>query len=896
MDNSKKLASLLVIAFFILSNIAFADSSQNSSESVSVKQKVVSSGSYMDLYLKGEMSEDDLRIMEKNKLGNKFDEMAFQKNLLELKGRMERKESVSYEHQGIRQYYDFGPSYVGYSKEQIIYGKVFIIISDEIDPRDIKQYCSEPSKAAGIIIGKVKERVGDLQKICTQFDDNESKCTEMGKNNCAQIGTARLKEESGEMEKLQAIAYSCPVNKNSIVQACVASDKHYMRQKIGNLAESCAKRFDLEGDRLVKECEKYKQNVICDKDKYMSQCMAGMKREDFQRSENEAINGFYGVKWECYDGSTGSGSDSMCRTQDYWSSYSKKACDGHCSNETAKCGVNMISVTDHCSSEKAKTECTNQEIPKCADGYSVQKKLDGNGCVLYYCELHVVSCPADVQQCSDGRYVKRVQPSCNFETCATQCPNPIAPSCAQGTRLIKKVDDKGCAYYYCESLTTNAQCKEISKPSCNSDEILQAYYDNTGCAISYQCIRQTTCGLVSKPVCAEGQSITTQVDDKGCVTSYECVTIKSIGSGSGVTVTGNSVMQVYDEMEKKCEISWLEQQRICINTPSTCDKDTFIDKCKVQEQKNADDFSSKIEQNCQVNTVSEIKYAEDRCARLDSDRQKCIDENSKRCSQMQGLSDKCIKIMTEENLREFIANEVRKRCKFNGLIHDENEVKKSENAKIILAVLNTATDSDLEKLNLFVEDLKEDIKLRDTTIYRGKIDPNKFSDIKLLPFIVNAKISASANDENSKDVKGNIVSGQKAENVAGKLVSLRDSDVPKEYLYIIENQATDVLNVSDYLGELEQKDQEKGVGYKLKRFFGLAKKAEQEEISQLKASKEKLTNSTEALTQIIEEVPSDVVKAVLKEQVANLKKQQDDIDVLIKSKEKKAKGLFGIFG
>jgi len=43
-------------------------------------------------------------------------------------------------------------------------------------------------------------------------------------------------------------------------------------------------------------------------------------------------------------------------------------------------------------------------------------------------------------------------------------------------------------------------------------------------------------------------------------------------------------------------------------------------------------------------------------------------------------------------------------------------------------------------------------------------------------------------------------------------------------------------------------------------------------------------------------VPSDVAKAILKEQVENLKKQKVEIEVLIETKEKKAKGLFGVFG
>ena len=303
-----------------------------------------------------------------------------------------------------------------------------------------------------------------------------------------------------------------------------------------------------------------------------------------------------------------------------------------------------------------------------------------------------------------------------------------------------------------------------------------------------------------------------------------------------------------------------------------------------------------MEENCQTRTVSQIKAAEDRCSRIDAERSRCAEETAKRCGQMKGLSQKCKETLTEGNLRKFIAEEAAKKCKFTDIIQNEDDVKKADKAEIILAVLSTATESDLDKLKLFVDNLKEDLKLQDTTVYKGTIDPNRFGDIKLLPFVVNAKLSAPASSEKSKEVKEKLVSRQKAEEVAGKLVSLRDSDVPKEYLYIIEDKASDVLNVSDELGEIAKNEGQKGFGYKFKLFLGLAKQAENEEIKQLQESKDKLKKSIDALAKLGDEVPSDVAKSILKEQVESLKKQEQDIEVLIVAKEKKAKGFFGLFG
>ena len=255
-----------------------------------------------------------------------------------------------------------------------------------------------------------------------------------------------------------------------------------------------------------------------------------------------------------------------------------------------------------------------------------------------------------------------------------------------------------------------------------------------------------------------------------------------------------------------------------------------------------------------------------------------------------------IEIENPDNLMNFIIEEANKRCKFADIIENENYIKKAEKVEIILAILNTATENDIEKLELFVEELNEELKLQDTTVYKGIISPNRFGDVKSLPFVVNAKISTFTSSERAEEVKTRIVARHKVEEAASRLVSLRDSDVPTEYLYIIEGEASDILNVSDSLEDIEEKEEQKGLGYKIRLFLGLAKRAEQEEINQLEESNSKLSNSIEILTKLIDEVPSDVAKAILQEQVENLKQQQDDIKVLIETKGKKAKGLFGIFG
>lgn len=945
----KKSVAILVIAFLILSNVAFAQYSDPSSYEgrpidpskegkeyykegniiVYTAQTSSQEKETMERFTRGEFSEEEMRSMAKAKLGGKFSEEEFKRGIMESKKRMNRKETFSYEHGGFEQRYYVGPSYEGYSKEHMVFALIFEHIGDEIDPREIKESCDEPEKIADKVIIKLKEKVGDLQSLCKQAEEQEAKCNEMSKKTCSQIGTPYAREGASELEKIQAVAYACPVNKDAIVEACKKRSKLQLEQQTKQSSESCERMFEYQGERLLEECRRFKENQICGKDKYIERCMGGIKKEDYGDREESGGKGFISASWQCYDGLSESHTDSSCKSSEAWQEMARKSCENRCYADGSKCGVNSFSVSGECKEvskpicppytvpacgegmslkvkvdsngctyhycEAVQPECLQVSQPSCAEGTTLQKRIDEKGCVSYYCEAATTNvCPTStVPSCGEGYTLQKKadERDCVSYYCqaAAICPEAIMPSCGSGQALQKKTDDKGCMYYHCETT-----CPSVTKPICATDEILQTYYDNARCVTSYQCIKQTTtCQTVTKPSCAEGQSLTTKYDEKGCIIGYECITITSTNTSS---VTGYAVLSTYDDLLKQCEKSWKQQEMGCSEVSESCDKDALIDKCIKQSEKNLEEYKLKIEQQCNTYSSTEIRAAEDRCSRMDKERNRCLEESAKRCEHMKGVAEKCRETLTEENVRNFIVEEAKKRCKFTGIIAEEEDVRKSDKVEIVLAILNTATKADIEKLELFVDDLKEDLELQDTTVYRGMVNPNNFGDIKLLPFVVNAKISAVPSAEMAKEVKANIVARQKVKEAAGKLASLRDSDVPSEYLYIIEDKASDVLDVSDELEDIEKKERQKGIGYKIRLFLGLAKAAEQEEIKQLDESKGKLKSSIDVLTKLIEDVPSDVAKAILKEQVESLKKQQEEIEILIEAKEKKSKGLLGLFG
>ena len=819
--------------------------------------------------------------MARAKMGDRFSEEEFQNMMASRKKSEERKDAFSYEHEGYENRYYEGPSYEGYSKEHMIFSKVFEYIGDDIDPREIKQYCSEPEKMADIIIAKFREKTS-TQIICSKFEEKDSSCGENAKKTCEQVGKPYVREGASDMEKINALAYSCPMNKENIMEACVKRSKFYSEQRLRQSGKDCEDKFNFDGERRLKECGQFRQNSICDREKYMSQCI-GPQSDEGSESRDKL---FSNAKWECYDGTVESHSDNSCKSHSYWSEAARKSCESHCNKETGKCGVNGISVSGECGMEKP--ACPQYPIPQCDANAMMKSKSDSNGCVYYYCETKAV-CPQNpVPDCGQGSMVreKRDSNNCVYYYCeasAPSCQEPQMPACASGSTVEKKTDEKGCVYYYCST----PACQEVSKPTCPSNERMETSYDSSGCITGYHCIK--TCPEPAKPICSESQTIITKYDSSGC-TYYECTDSTSSNNSITGAITGND----FDDNKRRCEEYWQQQKKSCEAMPESCTKEDLIENCRKTEDKHQSGLDA--EKNCQTLIEPELKAVADRCSKLEQEKSKCIEHNEKRCSQMEGLLEQCKTLLTEDNLRKFIIEEANKRCRFSDILEDEDKVNKADSVDIILAVLNTATQSDIEKLELFVENLKEELKLEETIVYKGTISPKSFGDVKSLPFVVNAKISTSTSSNTSKETKTRLVSGYKAEEAASRLASLRDSGVPSEYLYIIEDKASDVLNVSENLGNIEKKQEEKGFGYKIKLFLGLAKAAEQEEIRQLEESNSKLQNSIDTLTKLVDEIPNDVAKAVLKEQVEKLKEQQADTKVLIGTKEKKAKGLFGVFG
>ncbi len=763
-------------------------------------------------------------------------------------------ERVSGSNSGYNYEYSYAsPSFEGQSNEKMVRARLFSQLDSSINS-EILDHCDDPEKTADVVYENAKRKISDFEKLCGA----EDKCGKISEH-CDRIGSwDSMGSSTGVMQKN---AFACPPDRDVIINACKLRVRSYLSDKADTLREQCEFRVqDDGGERFFRECEVSKETLNCDRASYIEKCIAES-----------------GIP-EPRDSSTSDGT-----------TYP--------------------------------TRCPTVYTKECPAGQVLKPKQDNNGCTYY-------ECVSDNPQTSDGT------------TYSTRCPTVYKRECPAGQVLKPKQDNNGCTYYVCVSDDNNSsdqvasgndgnsyptRCPTVYTKECLAGEVLKTRQDNNGCTY-YECVSDdsstsdgtpysTQCPTVYTKECPAGQVLKPKQDNNGC-TYYECVSDNSsstgsnTGSGSGndgtsysssesvqtssiqaSNVVTTNMIRARRDVIADCEREWNDQKRDCERISQGCDKSALVDRCVRSEKKSQDELHKRMIAQCASDSLPEFKSAEKRCARINEEREKCVKLSRERCERFAGSLQSCREQMSEERIKEFILNEVKKRCRLMGL---KDDIQKEP--EVVYAVLNTASKEDIAKIEEIVRSPMVELELEDTVVYKGMMDSGQFGDLKLLPFVRSAKLLSDAGSQRSKNVKTGVVADTAGKKVVVKLASLRESNIPDEFVYLIEDNAAEVLDASESFDEVAEKESNKGFGYSLKRFFGLAKKAEESEIAQLRQSREKLDKSIEGLQKLQGEVPDDVVKAVLNEQVELLQEQKGDIEKLIVEKESKAKGLFSIFG
>jgi len=500
-----------------------------------------------------------------------------------------------------------------------------------------------------------------------------------------------------------------------------------------------------------------------------------------------------------------------------------------------------------------------------------EKVYDGNCVTEVRCEQRCAMSDEEADRQEDecmnnnGVPEKVMEDSCVIEVrCEQRCAmsddeaNRLEEECTNNNNIPEKVYDGDCV--------TEVRCEQRCEIS---DEEAERMHNN----------------------CLETDGDPEKVYDGDCVTEVLCH-----AKDEGNEITGNVIAIsgafTYEQAKHECERNWEHEQNYCNDLKERCNKDKFIDQCVQRKKEDVEFDLENSKRQCERDAIVQARHMERDCSRMESDRQRCHDEGNRQCGEMKGIANECRERMTEDNFRDFIIKEAEKKCRFVPFLK-KKDFSKYDRMEVTMAVLDTITDEEVNKLKSIIKDLEDKYELEGKIIMDGVINPNDFKDLERFSFVIDAKLHPPESE------RGSITAGLNPEKVVEKLMELREIDVPSEYRYLIEDEASDILEISDELDEIGEEEAKKGIGYKIKLFLGFAKKAEEEETKRLEMSRQRLEASISSLRNLVDEVPDDIAKSILKAQVEELERQKQDIDDLIKGKKKKAEGfirLFGLFG
>ena len=190
------------------------------------------------------------------------------------KGQFGNNMNSEYEFRGATFNPQSGPSYEGYDKEQMLFGRLFPYIEGEINPSEIKQYCDNPEKMADIVIEKIKAKIGSVSNVCDDLAEEEGKCKEMAEQRCSMMRQPDTSYAVDELHKMEILSQSCPINTDAIKHACILRMKENFEDRPEFTQQNCEMQWENYGKQNQHNCEKTQSTMECDESKYIGDCLS----------------------------------------------------------------------------------------------------------------------------------------------------------------------------------------------------------------------------------------------------------------------------------------------------------------------------------------------------------------------------------------------------------------------------------------------------------------------------------------------------------------------------------------------------------------------------------------------------------------------------------------------
>ncbi len=315
--------------------------------------------------------------------------------------------------------------------------------------------------------------------------------------------------------------------------------------------------------------------------------------------------------------------------------------------------------------------------------------------------------------------------------------------------------------------------------------------------------------------------------------------------------------------EERCEEEWTRTSAgsasFCeFSSDQICDRDEFIRQekdnqreiCESTISEDSEDRENQIDE-----CVNELDYEEI----WDSQKQSCQNTNE--------ICDK----------DAYIASCVEREREFQNEINEQDKELCEEESERLYEDLSDICEEQEEFYNECKEDAEEMCSYMEESLSECRnLNEDDIRDNMLEHASRFCKFYSSQSE------------GERGQFIA--MMNQAKGELPQEYKVLMDKKAEDVINAE----ETEERETNKGLGYKLKWAIGAAAEEEKKSADELDKSVQDIRDAIDALKLAKEQIQDEATKSLIQEQIDKLKEKANKLEETAEKKRKRSGGLVSI--
>ncbi len=345
-----------------------------------------------------------------------------------------------------------------------------------------------------------------------------------------------------------------------------------------------------------------------------------------------------------------------------------------------------------------------------------------------------------------------------------------------------------------------------------------------------------------------------------------------------------------------------------------CTKDSFLKTCRDNRINNGFGYGLRevsdvdFESICQVESKRILREMTRFCKESQGGNERCKEMVEQKCSFVKRQLSTCKELSEVSRSEQLVSKAVENYCRRAKYIGSTGRYSlpsyrqpgQSDEVPVVVAVSSGISASDEAALKQKVSSMQGYVTAGGVRLYSVRIPASSLEVLKSLPFVQDAQFDSVRYSLEKTGGTGMAAGGPEKQggNFRDVMVSLEASKAfaPSDVKPWLSSEQDKLAQVTDEVASVRDSDEQKDVGYKLTWFLGMQAQREKEEAAKLAGQTEKLDKTISSLESLAGQAEDLTLKAALQEQVAQLRKQREELQAMAKQKQDGAGGLLSIIG